>query len=70
MVCLLSSEHSRSIAWGDDGDGTDTEANDDDSDGVSTDSDKDDSSRVYHFEVAKTKDQDENVVVRKGFKVR
>jgi hypothetical protein len=65
---LLSSEHSRAISWGDD-DGTDTES-DDDSNGASTDSEKVDSKRFYHFEVAKTKDQEENVVVREGFMVR
>lgn len=43
---------------------------DDDSDSSSTDSEKGDSSRVYHFKVAKTKDQEENVVVREGFQVR
>ena len=69
LVCLLSSEHSRAIAWGDDDGGTDTEG-DDDSDGASTDSEKGDSSRFYHFEVAKTKDQEENVVIREGFMVR
>lgn len=63
---MLSSEQSRAIAWGDDDDGTDTEG---DSDGASTDSEKVDSDRFYHFEVAKTKDQEENVVVRAGFTV-
>lgn len=58
------------IAWGDDDDGAETEGDDDDSDSTSTDSDKDDTSRFYHFEVAKTKDQEENVVVREGFTVR
>ena len=70
LVCLLSSEHSIAIAWGDDDDGADTEGDDDDSDGTSTDSEKDESNRFYHFEVAKTKDQEENVVVREGFMVR
>ena len=69
LVCLLSNEHSRAITWGDDDDGTDTDG-DDDSDGSSTDSEKGDSSRFYRFEVAKTKDQEENVVVRAGFTVR
>ncbi|KAI9450271.1 hypothetical protein BJY52DRAFT_1227294 [Lactarius psammicola] len=68
LVCLLSSEHTRAIAWGDDDDGEDTEGEDNDSDSASTDSEKVDSSRFYHFEVAKTKDQEENVVVREGFK--
>jgi hypothetical protein len=53
---LLSSEHSRAISWGD---------------GASTESEeKGDSNRVYHFEVAKIKDQGDNVVVREGFMVR
>ncbi|KAI9455069.1 hypothetical protein BJY52DRAFT_1122205 [Lactarius psammicola] len=60
LVCLLSSEHSRAIAWV-------AEGNDDDSDGASSDSGKSDSSRFFYFEVARTKDQEENVVVREGF---
>ncbi|KAI9450262.1 hypothetical protein BJY52DRAFT_1175724 [Lactarius psammicola] len=67
LVCLLSSEHSRAIAWGDDDDGGDTEGDDDDSDSASTGSERGDSSRVYHFKVAKTRDQEECVVVREGF---
>ncbi|KAH9171596.1 hypothetical protein EDB89DRAFT_2243400, partial [Lactarius sanguifluus] len=67
LICLLSSEHSRAIAWGDDGDRADREGDDDDSDGKSIDSEKTDSNRFFHFEVAKTKDQEENVVVREGF---
>ena len=58
------------IAWGDDDDGAESEGDDGDSDGASTDSDKADTNRFYHFEVAKTKDQEENVVVREGFMVR
>ncbi len=57
--------------WGDDDDGADEEDDDnDDSDGTLTDSEKGDSNRFYRFEVAKTKDQEENVVVRAGFMVR
>jgi hypothetical protein len=70
LICLLSSEHSRAISWGDENDGAEREGNGDDSDGASTDSEKGDFNRFYHFEVAKTKDQEENVVVREGFKVR
>jgi hypothetical protein len=63
--------NTRAIVWSEDNDGTDKEdSDDDDSDGDSTDSEKGDSSRVYHFKVAKTKDQEENVVVREGFQVR
>ena len=53
--------------WTKDDNGTE---NDDDSDGSSTDSEKGDSNRFYRFEVAKTQDQEENVVVRAGFTVR
>ena len=56
--------------WSGNDDGTDDDDDDDDSDGASTDSEKAESSRVYHFKVAKTKDQEENVVVREGFMVR
>ena len=70
LICLLSSEHSRAIAWGDEDDGAEREGHGDDSDGASTDSEEDDLNRFYHFEVAKTKDQEENVVVREGFTVR
>ncbi|KAI9450269.1 hypothetical protein BJY52DRAFT_196728 [Lactarius psammicola] len=66
LVCLLSSEHSSAIVWSDD-DGDEEE--DDDSDGALTDSEKSDSNRFYRFEVAKTMDQEENVVVREGFKM-
>ena len=70
LFCLLSKEHSKAIAWGEDDDGEDTEGEEDDSDGASTDSEKAETNRFYHFEVAKTKDQEENVVVREGFLVR
>jgi hypothetical protein len=70
LVCLIASEHSKAIIWSENTDGTDKEDDDDnDSDGASTDSEKGDSSRVYHFKVAKTKDQEEKVVVREGFMV-
>jgi hypothetical protein len=61
LVCLLSAEHSKAIVWDDD--------NDDDDD-VSTHSENDDSDRLYYFEVAKTNDQEENVVARPGFTVQ
>jgi hypothetical protein len=59
IVCLLSSEHSQQIVWDDDG-----------GDDESTDSDNDDSGRLYDFVVAKTNDQEENVIARPGFTVR
>jgi len=52
---------------GDDDDGVDKDGDDDDSDGTLTDVK---SNRFYRFEVAKTKDQEEDVVVREGFTVR
>jgi hypothetical protein len=58
IVCLLSSEHSQAIVWGDE-----------DDEDVSIDSDNDDSGRFYDFVVAKTNDQKENVVARPGFVV-
>ncbi|KAH9171591.1 hypothetical protein EDB89DRAFT_1852099 [Lactarius sanguifluus] len=67
LICLLSSEHSRAIMWSRDDDGADGGDGDDDSDGAFTDSEKADSNRFYQFEVAKAKDQEENVVVREGF---
>jgi hypothetical protein len=70
LVCLLSSAHSRAIVWGRKDGGADTDDDDDDSDGTSTDSEKADTNRFYRFEVAKTKDQEENVSVRAGFTVR
>lgn len=42
---------------------------DEDDDDVSIDSDNDDSGRLYDFVVAKTNDQEENVVARPGFSV-
>ncbi|KAH9005522.1 hypothetical protein EDB86DRAFT_3240052 [Lactarius hatsudake] len=54
------------VAWGDNDDGADKEG-DDDSDDSLTDSEKADSNRFYRFEVAKTKDQEENVIVQEGF---
>ncbi|KAI0297435.1 hypothetical protein BC826DRAFT_166673 [Russula brevipes] len=59
IVCLLSSEHSQQIVW-----------DDDDGDDESTDSDNDDSGRLYDFVVAKTNDQEENVIARPGFTMK
>ena len=42
---------------------------DEDDDDVSIDSDNDDSGRLYDFVVAKTNDQEEDVVARPGFTV-
>ena len=43
---------------------------DEDDDEVSINSDNDDSGRLYDFVVAKTNDQEENVVARLGFTVQ
>ncbi|KAF8270133.1 hypothetical protein EI94DRAFT_1572289 [Lactarius quietus] len=60
LVCLLSAEHSQAIVWGDEIDDlTDT----------SLDSENDDSGRLFNFEVAKTNEQEENVIARQGFTV-
>jgi hypothetical protein len=74
LVCLLSSEHSKAIVWSnDDNDKAEEYDDDEDSDGqgdgASTDSEKTDSDRVVSFEVAETKDEEENVAVRAGFVV-
>ena len=60
LVCLVSAEHSRGIVWDED----------DDNDDVSTQSENDESDRLYYFEVAKTNDQEENVIARQGFTVQ
>ena len=70
MVCLLSNEHSRAIVWGGNDDGAGMEGDNNNSDGASTDSEEVDTNRFHRFEVAKTKDQEENVAVRAGFMVR
>jgi hypothetical protein len=58
IVCLLSSEHSRAIVW-----------DDEDDDDALTNPDDDDSGRLYDFVVARTINQEENVVARPGFTV-
>ena len=71
LVCLLSSEHSKALVWGnDDNNQADEEYDDDDEEGTSTGSEETDSDRFVSFEVAKTKDQEENVAIRAGFLVR
>ncbi|KAF8270139.1 hypothetical protein EI94DRAFT_1572222, partial [Lactarius quietus] len=58
LVCLLSAEHSQAIVWGDEVD---------DSDDASVEAENDDSDRLYDFMVAKTNEQEENVIARQGF---
>ncbi|TFY78517.1 hypothetical protein EWM64_g5493 [Hericium alpestre] len=57
-VALISSHHARAIVW-----------RDDDGDDVSMDMDEEESDRLYTFEVAKTKEQEEDVTSREGFKL-
>jgi hypothetical protein len=61
LVCLLSAEHAKAIVWGDDVDEVDD---------ASSDSDNDDSDWLYDYTVAKTNEQEENVIARQGFTVR
>jgi len=58
IVALISPEHAEGITWADDND-----------DYTSTDADIEESDRVFKFEVAKTKEQEENVSVQPGFQV-
>ncbi|KAH8977864.1 hypothetical protein EDB86DRAFT_3157238 [Lactarius hatsudake] len=67
LVCLLSSEHSKALVWGNDDNNEADEEDGDDDGGTSTDSEQTDSDRFFRFQVAKTKDQEENVVARAGF---
>ena len=62
LVCLVSAEHSNAIVWDED--------DDVDVDDISTQSENDESDRLYYFEVAKTNDQEENVIARQGFTVQ
>ncbi|KAF5388164.1 hypothetical protein D9615_000204 [Tricholomella constricta] len=58
IICLLSPDQSRSIIWKDDiEESTITELDDDQLD------------RLFTFEVAKTKEQEENVTIRPGFSI-
>ncbi len=61
LVCLLSAEHSQAIVWGDEVDVPDDE---------SLDLENDDSDRLFDFMVAKTNEQEEDVIARQGFTVR
>jgi hypothetical protein len=61
LVCLLSSEHSQAIVWGD----SKVEKPDD----TSVDLDIFDSDRLFDFTVAKKSEQEENVTARQGFTV-
>jgi hypothetical protein len=61
LVCLLSSEHSQAIVWGDGVDDLEDASIDSDSD--------DDSDRLYDYTVAKTNEQEEDVIARQGFTV-
>ena len=56
VTVLISSEHAKTLVWGDD--------NEDDPDQENEESD-----RFFSFEVATTKEQEENVSARPGFEV-
>ena len=62
LVCLLSSEHSQAIVWGD------SEVDSDNQDASDT-SDIFDSDRLFNFTVEKKSDREENVTARQGFTV-
>jgi hypothetical protein len=55
---LISKDHAESIIW-----------SDSISDDQLSESNEDDSDRLFTFEVAKTKEQEEGVSVRQGFEV-
>ncbi|TFY77300.1 hypothetical protein EWM64_g6712 [Hericium alpestre] len=57
-VALISSHHAGAIVW-----------HEDDGDDASMDIDDEESDRLYTFEVAKTKEQEEDVTSREGFKM-
>ena len=61
IVCLLSSEHSQAIVWGD--------SNDDKPDDTSLDLGVDVSDRLFTFTVERKSEQEENVTARQGFTV-
>ena len=63
LVCLLSTEHSQAIVWG-------NPEKVDDLDDVLLDSENDDSELLIDFIVEKRDKQDESVMVRQGFRVR
>jgi hypothetical protein len=57
LVCLISTEHSELIVWGDE------------ADYASSDSEDDESDQFFDFILAETSKQEENVVARQGFTV-
>lgn len=63
IVALISPEHAKGIRWQHDSLAPPSNSFVDDGE----DDDADD--RLFRFEVAKTKEQEENVTVRSGFKV-
>lgn len=58
IIALISSEHATKIVWDIEVDGTLSEPEDE----------EDESDRLFTFEVAKTNEQDENVMATAGFK--
>jgi hypothetical protein len=56
VIALISEDHAKSMIWSNSA-----------SDDILSDSDEDDTDRLFTFEVAKTKEQEEGVSVRQGF---
>lgn len=57
LICLISTEHSELIVWGDE------------ADYAGQDSENDESDQLFDFTLATTNKQEENVVARQGFMV-
>lgn len=57
LICLISTEHSELIMWGDE------------ADYGGQDSENDESEQLFDFTLATTNKQEENVVARQGFTV-
>lgn len=66
VVALVSDEHADAIVWRS-GDNDGSDSGDENTD--STDDDLDNIDRLYTFKVAKTREEEENVVASLGFKV-
>jgi hypothetical protein len=58
VIALLSTTHSTSLIWGDEGSDTDSVTIDDG-----------DEDRLYTYEIANRNEQEESAVLRMGFKV-
>ena len=58
MIAFISEDHAKSVIWSNSV-----------SDDQLSESDEDDTDRLFTFEVAKTKEQEEGISVRPGFEV-